>query len=247
MAVCVVTARVCKRALRWMSPLLLGSVCALATGACGAFSDPPEHSVRGQHSVSPSPLMAEKDEAGLIVRVPDIEQVISGSIPAEVAKGRYWKDPFNRRTEAQHFSWKVFDAQHNRDLTLDVTRKADVAKAKAKAAYVENDLANDRVREGRQVVDTGPIEKVADLADECLGFSISRKNAMSAIPGDDGQKYSMSGRYLYCRFKNVNIVVDWEGFDYSRPWKLDAGTGMNQASSERDVERIVRTIVSTLR
>ncbi|MDL4813503.1 hypothetical protein QP089_04440 [Actinomadura sp. OS1-43] len=189
----------------------------------------------------------EKDAAGLVTRMPDIGRAVSGSIPADVAKGKYWIDPFNDRTRELHFVWENFDSLHNRLLTVHVTRKASISKAKAKAAYVRDELADDHVREGRQVVDTGRIKEIAHLADECMSFQISRENAARAIPAPDPAHYSMSGRYLYCRFKNVNMVIDWEGFDYTRPWTLDTGTGLDEVSAERDVERIARAIVTALR
>jgi hypothetical protein len=173
--------------------------------------------------------------------------VVRGALPPDVVKGKYWSYPFNRRTGRQYFAWEVFDARHNRLLTVEVTRKASVADAKAKASYVRRELADDHTREGRQVVDTGPIAEIAQLADDCVSFSISRKKAARAIPGSDGNEYSMSGQYLYCRFKNINMVVDWEGFNYSRPWALDAGTGLDGATAEQDVERIARAIVAALR
>jgi hypothetical protein len=173
--------------------------------------------------------------------------VVDGAIPPEVAKGRRWHDPFNRTTGQQFFSWKVFDDRHNRTLTIEVTRRENPAKAKEKSAYVRNVLADDHVREGRLVVDTGKVEKIAGIADECLSFHISRRNAMSELPWEADQKYSMSGRYLYCRFKNVNTVIDWEGQNYSARWAVDSGAGMNDATANSDTLRIARTIVAALR
>ncbi|TDD96700.1 hypothetical protein [Actinomadura rubrisoli] len=192
-------------------------------------------------------MAVEKDPSGLVTRVPDIGQVASRSIPPEVAKGRYLAGPYNDPRGVQSFSWKVFDARQNRNLTLEVARKPSIAEAKVKAMYVRSAVAGAHVQEGRQVTDTGPAETIPNLADECLGFRISRKNAASAIPQDGGQKYSMSGRYLYCRFKNVNIVIDWEGLDYARPRTIDSGTGLNQAAADRDTRRLAQAIVGALR
>ncbi|GAA2133254.1 hypothetical protein [Actinomadura napierensis] len=79
-----------------------------------------------------------------------------------------------------------------------------------------------------------------------MSFQVSRENAARSIPAPNGFDYSMSGRYLYCRVTNVNIVIDWEGFDYSRPGVLDTGTGLDEVSAEHDVERIARAIVTVL-
>ncbi|HEU5025675.1 MAG TPA: hypothetical protein VFV01_12210 [Spirillospora sp.] len=96
-------------------------------------------------------------------------------------------------------------------------------------------------------MDTGHVKKIAHLADECMSFQIARENAPRAIPGPNGFDYSMGGRYLYCRVTNVNIVIDWEGFDYSRPGALDTGIPLDDISAEHDVERIARTIATALR
>lgn len=168
-------------------------------------------------------------------------------LPGDIAKGKLWTDPYNKPSRYATFSWTVVDAQHNRLLTLHVTRKVGIAEAKRQATYVRKELANDRSRMGPQVVHTGPIEEADHIADECLGFRIKRKNALSGVIGDSRHKYSMSGRYLYCRFKNVNIVIDWEGQDYSRPWAVKTGTGLNQATANRDVQQIARAVVALFR
>ncbi|MVZ99133.1 hypothetical protein F8568_001765 [Actinomadura sp. LD22] len=176
----------------------------------------------------------------------EIGRAVSGSIPADVANGKHWTYPFNTRTDEQYLAWEDFDSLHNRLLTVRVTRETSITEAKAEASYVENELADDHVREGRQVVDTGPVKEITHLADECMSFRIARENAPRAIPGPGGFAYSMGGRYLYCRVMNVDIVVDWEGFDYSRPGALDAGIGLDDISAEHDVERIARAIATAL-
>jgi hypothetical protein len=221
----------------------IGVVCATGMAACSSPSDPPDASRHPE----PHRVRVEKDGSGLVTKAPDIGQVVARSIPPEVAKGRYWHDPFNSLTKQQFFSWKVFDANHNRNLTLQVVRETSVSKAKKGAVYVKDVLADDHVREGRQIVDTGKAAAINGIADECLTFHISRKNAMSALPGDFGQEYSMSGRHLYCRFANVNIWIDWEGLNYSRQWTFDSGTGLNDAIADSDTQRIARTIVAALR
>lgn len=223
----------------------LGVICLIGLQACGAFSDTTGSSRHPQRAeASPEPV--EKDHAGLVTKMPEIARAVSGSIPADLAKGKYWAYPFNTRTDEQYFAWEDFDSLHNRLLTVRVTRKGSIAQAKAKAAYVKDVLADDHVREGRQVVDTGPVKKIAHLADECLSFQISRENAARAIPGPYGADYSMGGRYLYCRVTNVNIVVDWEGFDYSRAGAPDTGIALDEISAEHDVERIAHAIITAL-
>lgn len=228
----------------------VGLCCVASVGGCSLLSNVTGKAHDGRSSAAPAsqtPSPVQTDAAGLVIKLPEIESAVSRALPDDIAKGKLWTDPFNDRTRDVYHSWTVLDAQHNRVLTLDVRRKASIEEAKKKAAYVRKELANDRSREGRQVVRTGPIEKAEHIADECLGFRIYRKNAVSGVIGDARQDYSMSGRYLYCRFKNVNIVIDWEGQDYSRPWAVKTGTGLNQATADRDVQQIARAVMALFR
>ncbi|SNS99614.1 hypothetical protein SAMN05443665_1013186 [Actinomadura meyerae] len=228
---------------------VVGFFCVAGAAACGLFSDA-TGDTGGRYSATPAPStpsVVETDAAGLVTKLPEIDRAVSGALPSDVVKGRLWSDPFNDRMRDEHFSWTVLDARRNRVLTLQVTRKASIAEAMEKAAYVRKELAGDRTREGRQVVSTGPLEKAAGIAEECLGFRISRENAVSGVIGDPRQDYSMSGRYLYCRFKNVNMVIDWEGQDYARPWAVGTGTGLDQATAGREVQQVARAVVAALR
>ncbi len=223
--------------------ILVVAATSVGIAACGSSGGTPDGASHSRASAA----AVVRDGAGLFLKVPDVAGLVAGSLPPDVAKGRYWRDPFNDRAGKQFFSWKVFDLRHNRNLTVEVTRKASVAQAREKAAYVRTVLADDDVREGRQTIRTSKAAEVTGIADECLGFRISRKNAMSALPDDPGQKYAMSGRYLYCRLGNVNIVIGWEGLDYSQPGTVDAGTGLGDVAADRDTRRIAHSIGAALR
>lgn len=226
---------------------VIGLLCIVGAGACGPLSDATGDGTDSAAPAPGKPSAVETNAEGLVTGLPEIDRAVSGALPADLAGSKLWSDPFNSRTREEHFSWTVLGARRNRVLTLQVTLKAGIADAKKKASYVRKELADDRTREGRQVVETGPVEKVANIADECLGFRISRKNAVSGVIGDPRQDYSMSGRYLYCRVQNVNMVIDWEGQDYSRPWAVTTGTGLDQATANRDAQRIARAVVASLR
>lgn len=228
----------------------IGLCCVASVGACGLLSDVTGEARDGGNSAAPAqntPWPAATDAAGLVTRLPEIESAVSRALPDDIAEGKLWTDPYNKPSRYATFSWTVVDARHNRLLTLHVTRKASIAEAKKQAAYVRKELANDRSQTGPQVVRTGRIEEAEHIADECLGFRITRKNALSGVIGDSRYQYSMSGRYLYCRFKNVNMEIDWEGQDYSRPWAVKTGTGLNQAAADRDVQQIARAVMALFR
>jgi hypothetical protein len=181
------------------------------------------------------------DSKGNVTALPNIGEIVQGVIPKEVSGITPWTAP-NLPPDRWRV-WESFRGLHVRVLQLEVSIQ-ESAKSASKAVVDEEAKANRVSSEKGNRFVAGEPKSVEGLEGKCLSFPLDQYNALSVR--NPRRSFRVSGVRMSCGIRNVFIVVQWQGMDYSTPGDSRHGKGLDYETSRRQAIAVMRPIVASL-
>jgi hypothetical protein len=181
------------------------------------------------------------DSSGNVTALPDVGKIVQGVIPNDLSSSTPWVAP-NLPPERWRV-WESFRGLRVRILQVEVSME-ESAESVDRAISRERSQANRSSNEKGNRFVAGAARSIEGLRERCLDFPLDLYNHFSVR--DSRKNFRVSGVRMSCGVRNVVIVVQWQGMDYSTAGDVEHGKGLDYETSRQQATAVMRPIVASL-